>query len=165
MIAIKTIDLEKRYGDRIAVNKLNLSIEQGELFSLLGTNGAGKTTTIKMLSCLSSPTSGEAILLGDSIVKNPFAVKEKISVSPQETAVASNLTVRENLQLIAKLYGSSKKDAIKRAEHYLSIFRYLAYSPIGGFRGKVSRWICSISRWGFVHGVVVGMGCLPNQVD
>ena len=112
-----------------------------------------------------APTSGEAILLGDSIVKNPFAVKEKISVSPQETAVASNLTVRENLQLIAKLYGSSKKDAIKRAEHYLSIFRYLAYSPIGGFRGKVSRWICSISRWGFVHGVVVGMGCLPNQVD
>lgn len=122
MIAIQTIDLEKRYKEKIAVSKLNLSIEQGELFSLLGTNGAGKTTTIKMLSCLCSPTSGDAVLMGDSIVKNPFAIKEKINVSPQETAVAPNLSVRENLETIAKFYGNSKKDAIKKADEMIEDF-------------------------------------------
>ncbi|NLL70657.1 MAG: ATP-binding cassette domain-containing protein [Epulopiscium sp.] len=95
MIAIRTIDLEKKHNEKVVVNKLNLSIEEGELFSLLGTNGAGKTTTIKILSCLCSPTSGDAILLGDSIVKNSFAVKEKIGVSPQETAVG---TARELME-------------------------------------------------------------------
>lgn len=122
MIAIKTIDLEKRYKEIIAVNKVNLSIEQGELFSLLGTNGAGKTTTIKMLSCLCRPTSGDAIILGDSIVKNPFAVKEKIGVSPQETAVAPNLTVRENLQLVAELYGKNRKEAVKKTGKMIESF-------------------------------------------
>ena len=122
MMAIKTIDLEKRYKEKVAVKKLNLSIKQGELFSLLGTNGAGKTTTIKMLSCLSKPTRGEAILLGDSIVKNSLAVKEKIGVSPQETAVAPNLTVKENLQLIAELYGDNKKEAVKRGLSCLLVF-------------------------------------------
>ncbi len=122
MIAIKTIDLEKKYKEKVAVNKLNLSIEEGEFFSLLGTNGAGKTTTIKMLSCLYRPTSGDAILLGDSIVKNPFAVKEKIGVSPQETAVAPNLTVKENLQLIAEVYGNNKRDAVKKAEQLIERF-------------------------------------------
>ncbi|GKX28411.1 ABC transporter ATP-binding protein [Vallitalea longa] len=122
MIAVKTIDLVKKYKNKIAVNKLNLSIDQGELFALLGVNGAGKTTTIKMLSCLSSPTSGDAILLGDSIVKDPFKVKEKINVSPQETAVAPNLTVRENLQTIAELYGNKKQDAIKKTEEMIIRF-------------------------------------------
>lgn len=124
MIAIQTMNLEKRYKDKIAVNKLNLSIKKGELFSLLGTNGAGKTTTIKMLSCLCSPTKGDAILNGDSIVKNPFAVKEKINVSPQETAVAPNLSVRENLETIAALYGNSKKEAIKKANEMIEDFGF-----------------------------------------
>lgn len=122
MIAIETRDLVKKYKNKIAVNKLNLSINQGELFALLGVNGAGKTTTIRMLSCLSNPTSGDAILLGDSIVKNPYKVKEKINVSPQETAVAPNLTVRENLQTIAELYGNSKEDSIKKTEEMIKKF-------------------------------------------
>lgn len=122
MIAVETIDLVKKYKNKIAVNKLNLSINQGELFALLGVNGAGKTTTIRMLSCLSNPTSGDAILLGDSIVKNPYKVKEKINVSPQETAVAPNLTVRENLQTIAELYGNSKEDSIKKTEEMIKKF-------------------------------------------
>jgi ABC-2 type transport system ATP-binding protein len=152
MIAIQTRDLEKRYNGQIAVNKLNLSIEQGELFSLLGTNGAGKTTTIKMLSCLTSPTSGEAILLGDSIVTNPFAVKEKISVSPQETAVAPNLTVKENLQLIAELYGNSKQDAVKRAEEMIEHFRLFevakskAKTLSGGWQRRLSIAMAFISN-------------------
>ena len=75
MSAIQTFNLTKRFKDKTAVDTLNLSIEQGELYALLGVNGAGKTTTIKMLSCLNSPTSGDAVLLGDSIVSQPHAVK------------------------------------------------------------------------------------------
>jgi ABC-2 type transport system ATP-binding protein len=122
MIAIKMTKLSKKYKEKTAVNSLELSIEQGELFSLLGVNGAGKTTTIKMLSCLISPTSGDAVLLGDSVSSNPEAVKEKINVSPQETAVARNLTVRENLELIAKLYGREKKKASEKAQEMLEAF-------------------------------------------
>lgn len=122
MIAIQTFNLVKKYKTKTAVNSLNLSIEQGELFALLGVNGAGKTTTIKMLSCLTAPTSGDAILLGDSIVSNPFSVKEKINVSPQETAIARNLTVKENLEMIAGIYGSDRKTAQMKADEMLSTF-------------------------------------------
>ena len=111
MQAIQTIDLTKKYKDLTAVDRLNLSIEEGELFSLLGVNGAGKTTTIKMLSCLTKPTSGDAVLLGKSVVKESAAVKEIIAVSPQETAVAPNLTVKENLELMAGVHGFSREKA------------------------------------------------------
>ena len=97
MDAIKTINLTKKYRDTLAVDDLSLTVTEGELFSLLGVNGAGKTTTIKMLSCLTSPTGGDATVLGNSIRENPAAVKAVIGVSPQETAVAHNLTVLENL--------------------------------------------------------------------
>jgi ABC-2 type transport system ATP-binding protein len=122
MTAIQTKDLTKRFKSKIAVNALNLNIEQGELFALLGVNGAGKTTTIKMLSCLISPTSGDAFLLGDSVVSKPQAVKEKINISPQETAVAPNLSVKENLIMIAGIYGSDKKTAQMKANEMLSAF-------------------------------------------
>jgi len=120
--AIKATDLTKKYGAKIAVDALNLSVEQGELFALLGVNGAGKTTTIKMLTCLSRPTSGDAFLLGDSVVSAPGAVKEKTNVSPQETAVAPNLSVKENLELIAQIYGSDKRAARTKADEMLSVF-------------------------------------------
>lgn len=106
--AIEIKELTKRYKNIIAVDKLNLDIGQGELFSLLGVNGAGKTTTIKMLSCLSEPTDGDALLFGKSIIKNTAEVKSLIAVSPQETAVAPGLTVRENLELICGVYGFDK---------------------------------------------------------
>lgn len=122
MTAIRTNNLTKRFRDKIAVNALNLSIEQGELFALLGVNGAGKTTTIRMLSCLLPPTSGDAFLLGDSIVSKSHAVKEKINVSPQETAVARNLSVKENLELIAGIYGCDKQKAQFKASEMLSAF-------------------------------------------
>ena len=107
-------ELTKKYGSVVAVNNLNLTIEQGELFALLGVNGAGKTTTIKVLSCLIKPTSGDALLLNDSIVSNPNAIKEKTNISPQETAVAVNLSVLENLELIAGIYGQNSKTAKKK---------------------------------------------------
>ena len=115
MNAIIIKNLTKKYGNVLAVNNLNLTIKEGELFALLGVNGAGKTTTIKMLSCLIKPTSGDAFLLGDSIISNPHAIKEKINISPQETAVAANLSVLENLKLIAGIYGQDDKMANNNA--------------------------------------------------
>lgn len=108
MDAIRTINLTKQYKDTTAVELLNLQIKQGELFSLLGVNGAGKTTTIKMLSCLTQPTSGDAFLNGKSICQDTASVKAMIAVSPQETAVAPGLSVRENLELMGSVYGLSK---------------------------------------------------------
>lgn len=122
MEAIKTIDLTKKYKDLTAVDKLNLTIESGELFSLLGVNGAGKTTTIKMLSCLTKPTSGDALLDGKSIVNESKAVKEIIAVSPQETAVAPNLTVKENLELMAGVHGFSKDQSKERVTTLIEQF-------------------------------------------
>ena len=109
MQAIKTDNLVKRYKDITAVDCLNLEIAQGELFSLLGVNGAGKTTTIKMLTGLTKPSSGEAFVGGCSITKEPEQVKRLIGVSPQETAVAPNLSVEENLELICGIHGFSRE--------------------------------------------------------
>ena len=109
MQAIKTIELVKQYKKITAVDKLNLEIRQGELFSLLGVNGAGKTTTIKMLSCLTKPTDGDAVVGGCSITKESEQVKQLIGVSPQETAVAPNLSVKENLELICGIHGFFKE--------------------------------------------------------
>ncbi|WP_281672741.1 ABC transporter ATP-binding protein [Pseudoramibacter alactolyticus] len=115
MNAIAAAQLTKRYNRIAAVDHLDLTVEQGELFALLGVNGAGKTTTIKMLSCLIKPTDGEALMLGDSILSKPRAVKKKINLSPQETAVAANLSVLENLELTAGIYGQDGKTARKNA--------------------------------------------------
>ena len=117
MTAIQINHLTKRYKDVLAVDDLTLSIAQGELFSLLGVNGAGKTTTIKMLSGLTQPTSGDALLCGKSVTRDVTAVKSLIGVSPQETAVAPGLTARENLALMCGVHGFPKeKQAAKIAE-------------------------------------------------
>lgn len=117
MDAIRIEGLTKKYKDVVAVNDLSLSIRRGELFSLLGVNGAGKTTTIKMLSCLVQPTSGDAFLNGKSICADAAAVKAMIAVSPQETAVAPGLSVRENLELMCGVHRFPKeKQKAKIAE-------------------------------------------------
>ncbi|AWB44651.1 ABC transporter ATP-binding protein [Paenibacillus sp. CAA11] len=128
MIAIQTKNLTKKFRNKTAVNGLNLTINHGELYTLLGVNGAGKTTTIKMLTCLSKPTSGDAMLLGDSIASSTYNVKEKINVSPQETAVARNLSVKENLEFIARIYGFDKKDIAAKVQEMLSTFKLEDYS-------------------------------------
>lgn len=114
MEAIKLIDLKKVYQDVVAVDSINLTINEGELFGLLGVNGAGKTTTIKMLSCLTEPTSGEAYIYGNNILHDSKKIKELMSVSLQETAIARNLTVKENLEFIAAIYGM-KDEELKKA--------------------------------------------------
>ena len=111
MPEIKAKELTKVYGKLIAVNKLNLEIAHGELFSLLGVNGAGKTTTIKMLTGLTNPTDGDVFIDRFSITQQPEQAKQLIGVSPQETAVAPNLTVKENLELICGIYGFPKAKA------------------------------------------------------
>lgn len=109
MEAIRAVQLTKKYKDTTAVDRLDLQVLQGELFSLLGVNGAGKTTTVKMLSCLTQPTSGDAFLLGKSICKEAAAVKTLIAVSPQETAVAPGLSVQENLEIMCGVHGFAKE--------------------------------------------------------
>ena len=122
MNAIEIKALTKRYKDIIAVDELSLSIREGELFSLLGVNGAGKTTTIKMLSCLTAPTGGDAFLLSKSIIRDTADVKSFIAVSPQETAVAPGLSVRENLELICGVHGFSKDKRKEKINELSSLF-------------------------------------------
>lgn len=118
--AVEIKDLVKDFGTKRAVDHISFSIEKGELFALLGVNGAGKTTTIRMLTGLSRPTGGDAYVMGNSITGALSEVKKNSNLSPQETAVAPNLTVRENLQLMARIYGASKADASTRTDTLIS---------------------------------------------
>ena len=144
MDAILTMELTKKYKDTTAVDKLNLQVRQGELFSLLGVNGAGKTTTIKMLSCLTQPTSGDGFLNGKSICRDTAAVKSMIAVSPQQTAVAPGLSVRENLELMCGVYGFTKelwKGKIRRLTQLLgleSVSEKRAGKLSGGWQRRLS---------------------------
>ena len=144
MQAIHTVELVKRYREVVAVDQLNLEIQQGELFSLLGVNGAGKTTAIKMLSCLTKPTGGEAFVGGCSVTKAPKQVKRLIGVSPQETAVAPNLSAKENLELICGIHGFSKEKTEKKIRELSEQFDldsvlYRKISKLsGGWQRRVS---------------------------
>ena len=144
MQAIQTLGLTKRYKNLTAVDHLDLEISEGELFALLGVNGAGKTTIIKMLTCLTKPTEGDATVGGSSITKQPEQVKEQIGVSPQETAVAPNLSVQENLELIGGIHGFSRE---KTAEKIRELTEQFALDTVlhrkagklsGGWQRRVS---------------------------
>ena len=144
MEGIEIRGLTKRYGDVTAVDGLDLTVHAGECLALLGVNGAGKTTAIRMLSCLTKPTSGDALLLGRSIGKEPQAVKAEIALSPQETAVAPNLTVRENLELIAGICGRNRREAVRQAGemiaelHLDSVEKKRAGKLSGGWQRRLS---------------------------
>ena len=152
MDAIKATKLVKRYKDLTAVDGLDLVIKQGELFSLLGVNGAGKTTAIKMFTCLTKPTEGDAMVGGYSITKEPGQVKGRIGVSPQETAVAPNLTVEENLGLICGIHGFSAEKTEKKIRELTGL---LTLEPVlkrkagklsGGWQRRVSIAMALISE-------------------
>ena len=152
MQAIKADGLVKRYKDVTAVDHLDLQIRQGELFSLLGVNGAGKTTTIKMLTGLTKPTAGDALVGGYSITKQPDQAKRRIGVSPQETAVAPNLSVKENLELICGIHGFSKektKEKIRELSRQFSLEDVLSRKAgklSGGWQRRVSIAMALISQ-------------------
>ena len=152
MDAIRTENLTKKYKDVTAVDGLTLSVKQGELFSLLGVNGAGKTTTVKMLSCLTRATSGDAFVLGNSICRDAAAVKSVIAVSPQETAVAPGLTVRENLELMCGVHGFPKETwngRIEEAARRLgldAVFGKRAGKLSGGWQRRLSIAMALISQ-------------------
>ena len=149
---IKTVELIKQYKNLTAVDKLNLEIYQGELFSLLGVNGAGKTTTIKMLTCITKPTDGDALVGGYSVIKEPEKVKQLIGVSPQETAVAQNLSVKENLELICGIHGFSKEKTKRKINELSkqfsldSVLKRKASKLSGGYKRRVSIAMALISE-------------------
>ena len=152
MDAIRIEGLTKKYKDVVAVDNLSLSVQKGELFSLLGVNGAGKTTTIKMLSCLTQPTSGVAFLNGKSINKDTADVKSLIAVSPQETAVAPGLSVRENLELMCGVHGFTKEKQKVKIEELTdllgleSVSKKKAGKLSGGWQRRLSIAMALISE-------------------
>lgn len=156
MAAIETVKLTKKYKDVTAVDALDLSISEGELFALLGVNGAGKTTTIKMLSCLTTPTSGDAFLNGHSVISDSAAVKEIIGVSPQETAVAPNLLAKENLVLMCGVHGFSREKTAEKVAELTEMFelsRILSKKAgklSGGWQRRLSIAMALISEPGIL---------------
>lgn len=152
MEAVKTKALTKKYGEKTAVDKLELTVHQGEIYALLGVNGAGKSTTIKILSCLVLPTEGDAELNGFSIHGEAGEVKKIINVSPQETAVAPKLSVRENLEFIASIYGASRKQAVKNADEMIEalsmqeVAKSRAGTLSGGWQRRLSIAMALISE-------------------
>lgn len=142
MYSIEISNLTKKFKEKIAVNNISLKIKEGELFALLGTNGAGKTTTIKMLSTLILPTSGEVKINGLDVIKDRQKVKEILNVSPQETAIAPNLSVRENLEFMAGVYQIKSKE--EKIKELISMFKLddvlnqKAKTLSGGWQRKVS---------------------------
>ncbi len=152
MLAIKTENLRKEYKDVVAVDNLNLEIEEGELFALLGVNGAGKTTTIKMLSTLSKPTSGDAIVLGHSVLKDADRIKELIDISMQETAIARKLSVEENIEFYARLSGQTKEEIAETKEYVFKVFGFdsvakkRAAKLSGGWQRKLSIALALVSN-------------------
>ena len=152
MHAIQTQGLTKQYKNLTAVDSLDLEIRRGELFSLLGVNGAGKTTTLKMLTCLTAPTAGDALVGGFSITREPERVKGLIGVSPQETAVAPNLTVRENLELICGIHGFSREKTREKIAALCETFSLQEVLPrkagklSGGWQRRVSIAMALISE-------------------
>lgn len=142
MYSIEISNLTKKFKEKIAVNNISLKIKEGELFALLGTNGAGKTTTIKMLSTLILPTSGEVKINGLDVIKDRQKVKEILNVSPQETAIAPNLSVKENLEFMAGVYQIKNKE--EKIKELISMFKLddvlnqKAKTLSGGWQRKVS---------------------------
>ena len=152
MDAIRIEGLTKKYKDLVAVDDLNLTVHEGETLALLGVNGAGKTTTVKMLSCLTQPTSGDAFINGKSIRTEAAEVKSLIAVSPQETAVAPGLTVRENLELICGVHGFSKEKKRQRISEVTNALGLEAVLPkkagklSGGWQRRLSIAMALISQ-------------------
>ena len=148
--AIEIKGLLKKYGKCVAVNGIDLAVKSGELFALLGENGAGKTTTIKVLCALTGYESGEVKVCGYDERTQADEIRKIVNISPQETAVATKLTVKENLQLTARLYGIS--DEKEKTENALAAFNLkdsenkLAKNLSGGMQRRLSLVMALVSE-------------------
>lgn len=144
MDAIKVSNLTKQFKNVLAVNNISFNVKEGEIFGVLGLNGAGKTTTIKMISGLTRPTSGDIKVFDYDIYKDINKIKSIIGVSPQESAIANNLTVKENIELMASLYFKDKvkiKDNTERVINNLGLENYInrrAKTLSGGYKRRLS---------------------------
>lgn len=142
--AIELQGLSKQYKEKVAVSPMTLTIQQGELFGLLGVNGAGKTTVLNMLSGLVKPTLGDALVLGHSLCKELPSIRRVLAVSPQETSIAPNLSVRENLLLMARIHGFSKENSLRKTDALIDQFSLQPYEHqrgkklSGGWQRKLS---------------------------
>ncbi|MDN5294376.1 MAG: type transport system ATP-binding protein [Eubacteriales bacterium] len=123
MAAIKLIDLVRKYGDTVAVDRLNLEVNKGEIFGFLGPNGAGKTTTIKMMTGLLSPTSGRVEVGGFDIVRNPMEAKKILGYVPDVPMLFEKLTGREFLDFVCEIWRVEKKE--EKIEYWLRTFELL----------------------------------------
>lgn len=152
MIAIETRNITKAYGEIKAVDEVSIIVNKGEVYTVLGMNGAGKSTLIKMLCGLVKPTSGEGLILGYNLIKETGKVKKVIAVSPQETAIAFNLTVYENLELMAGLNGFTKKERKGKVNEMMDIFSLEPYSKkrskelSGGWQRRLSIAMALVSE-------------------
>ena len=144
MYAAEIKNLRKEYKKVTAVKDVSFNINDGEIISLLGMKGAGKTTVIKMLSCLTKPTSGEAFIYGKSILEDPTGVKQLIGISPQENSAATKLTVEENLRFMCGIYGIDKVKTEENVEKIIKQFSLeeyrdrLAGKLSGGWQKRLS---------------------------
>jgi ABC-2 type transport system ATP-binding protein len=140
-VALRVVDLTKRYGSTTAVNRLNFEIREGEIFGLLGPNGAGKTTTIAMLATQRRPSSGDATLFGHSACKDPYRVRQMIGLAPQEVSLYPALTAAENLQFFGRIYGVRESDLRGRIDELLALVGLDAHrnDQVGIFSGGMKR--------------------------
>lgn len=163
--------LRKEFGTKVAVKDISLQVKEGIIFALLGVNGAGKTTTIRMLNGLSKPTAGEAYVLGKSIKTEPDAVKQISDLSPQETSVAPNLTVKENLEFMAQIYGMNKTETAEKVEALVERFslkeieKSKAKTLSGGWQRRLSIAMALISepKILFLDEPTLGLDVLARQ--
>lgn len=169
--AIEVKNLRKEFGSKVAVKDINLQVKENIIFAFLGVNGAGKTTTIRMLNGLSKPTSGEAYVLGKSIKDELDGVKQISDISPQETSVAPNLTVKENLEFMAQIYGMDKETADRKVEELINKFslkeieKSKAKTLSGGWQRRLSIAMALISepKILFLDEPTLGLDVLARQ--
>lgn len=169
--AIELKNLRKEFGTKVAVKDISLQVKEGGIFALLGVNGAGKTTTIRMLNGLSKPTAGEAYVLGKSIREDLDAIKQISDLSPQETSVAPNLTVKENLEFMAQIYGMNQKKASRKVEELMQQFslkeieKSKAKTLSGGWQRRLSIAMALISepKILFLDEPTLGLDVLARQ--
>lgn len=168
--AIRTSGLTKQYGQAVAVKNLDLNIKSGQFYGLLGPNGAGKSTTIHMLTTMTAPTTGEAWIAEQSVLNDPVAIRGRVGLVFQDSALDRMMTVDENLQFAAALYKLPPKQANERIEELLAIFglqkkRHMKLVALSGGQRRavdIARGVLHKPQVLFLDEPTIGLD-LPNR--